>query len=174
LAIGDLDRAMKIVRVLHRVDDRGGLFVTIVEHAIKAGDTDRAEQIGLSFPAGPSQTDALNRLVELAIETGSPVGVAHIARKLAAIEGVPTALLLVASLWGADTRFRLLTSAFCMRLRCRSVLVDQAAEDFLASQPSLVAIGGRCRPGRLWWSPVSCLMRAVVVVMPLVLGEYAT
>jgi hypothetical protein len=47
--------------------------------------------------------------------------------------------------WGADTRFRLLTSAFCMRSRCRSVLVDQAAEDFLAPQPSLVTISGSCR-----------------------------
>jgi hypothetical protein len=65
-------------------------------------------------------------------------------------------------------------SAFFLGLRCGSILVDQTVEDFLASEPGLVEIGGSYRPGRLWWSPVSCPMRAMVVVVPFVLGEYAT
>ncbi|MCW2862478.1 MAG: hypothetical protein JWP48_4186 [Actinoallomurus sp.] len=64
--------------------------------------------------------------------------------------------------------------AFSVHLRRASVLVDQAAEDFLASEPGLVEVGGSYRPGRLWWSPVSCPMRAMLVVVPFVLGEYAT
>jgi hypothetical protein len=63
---------------------------------------------------------------------------------------------------------------FFLRLRCGSVLVDQAIEDLLASEPGPVEVGRGDRCGRLWWSPVSCSMRAMVVVVPFVLGEYAT
>jgi hypothetical protein len=43
-------------------------------------------------------------------------------------------------LWGADTRLRLLTSAFFRHLRCGAVLVDQAVKDLHAPEPSPVNI----------------------------------
>jgi UDP-N-acetylglucosamine--N-acetylmuramyl-(pentapeptide) pyrophosphoryl-undecaprenol N-acetylglucosamine transferase len=75
---------------------------------------------------------------------------------------------------GADTRLRPLTSTFFLQLRCGSVLVDQAAEDLLAPEPGPVDVGGSYRRGRLWWSPVSCPMRTMIVVVLFIVGEYAT
>jgi tetratricopeptide (TPR) repeat protein len=95
LAMGDLDRAAAIARTVHRADPDSGLLSAIVEHAVNAGHVGRAEQLALSFPPGRGQTDAVNRLVEMALKTGAPAGVEHIARMLA-IEGLPRALVLVA------------------------------------------------------------------------------
>ncbi|MCW2862332.1 MAG: hypothetical protein JWP48_4040, partial [Actinoallomurus sp.] len=78
------------------------------------------------------------------------------------------------NLVGCGYSITAVTSAFFLRLGCGPVLVDQAIEDLLASEPGYVEVGGSCRPGRLWWSPVSCPMRAMLVVVPFVLGEYAT
>ena len=96
LAMGDRNRAAEIARTIHRDATRSELLAAIIEHAVKAGHIEHAEQIALSIPAGYDQTKALNRLVGTAIQTGSPNGAEHTARALAAIEGVPAALILVA------------------------------------------------------------------------------
>lgn len=95
-AMGDLDRATGIARIVHLVDPDSKLLSTIIEHAVKADDIGRVEEIALSFPAGHGQTGALNRLVEMAIQSSSPAGVEKAARALLAIEGVPTALIRLA------------------------------------------------------------------------------
>ena len=96
VAMGDLNRAAQIAYIIHGADPSSWLLLTIVEHAARAGEVRRAEQLAESFPEGYARTNALNQLVDVAIENGIPAEVEHIARTLSIIEYTSTALIRVA------------------------------------------------------------------------------
>jgi tetratricopeptide (TPR) repeat protein len=143
VAMGDLDRAMCIARIVYRAAPTSGLLSAIVEHAAKEDGIARAEQIALSFPAGTGQTKALLELVYVAAETGALSSAEGIAQTLLAITGSPEAFLLVAmaaqARGDAGRSEELLAEALQARPDLLSWMAEHAILDLLRS---LADVGG--------------------------------